>query len=168
MNHLYLFDLLHRIGMEKNEVFMNTEKELLKYETLSFHWMKHLTNFLTLAEYGCFDNEEDISNRMTSDLLIFSDMPIHQITWISTSEHSEVKASIVRLNELSQRINQLIRDLEIWFKENGFEAKGMSVQKIIHNVHRGLYNGFERNIEEIVLHEISLLNQTSSLKGAFQ
>lgn len=157
MNHLYLFDLLHRIGLEKYEVFMNTEKELLKYETLSFHWMKHLTNFLTLAEYGCFDNTEDISNRMTSDLLVFSDMPIHQITWISTSEHSEVKSSIVRLNELSQRINQLIRDLEIWFEENGYEPKDMSVQKIIHNVHRGLYNAFEKNIESVILGEIALL-----------
>lgn len=163
MNHLYLFDLLHRIGMEKNEVFMNTEKELLKYETLSFHWMKHLTNFLTLAEYGCFDNAEDISNRMTSDLLVFSDMPIHQITWISTSEHSELKASIMRLNELSQRINQLIRDLEIWFEEHGYEPKDISVQKIIHNVHRGLYNAFEKNIERIIVGEIALLPKKESV-----
>jgi len=138
---------------------MNTEKELLKYETLSFHWMKHLTNFLKLAEYGCFDNAEDINNRMIRDLLMFSDMPIHQIMWISTSEHSEVKASIVRLNELSQRINQLIRDLEIWFEENGYEPKDMSVQKIIHNVHRGLYNAFEKNIESVILGEIALLSK---------
>jgi len=168
VNHLYLFGLLHETGKEKNEVFMNTEKELLKIDTLSLHWMKHLPNFLSLAEYGCFKSKdkdkEEIPNRITRDLLMFSDMPIHEVKWISTSEHSKVKESIVQLNELSLRINQLIRDLEYWFNEEGFDLKNPSVQKIIHNVHRGIYNGFERPIEKTVEQEIALL-KPSNLVG---
>lgn len=165
MNHLYLFELLHQMGKEKNAVFMNTEKELLKIDTLSFHWMKHLSNFLSLAEYGCFKDQENIPIQMFRDLLMFSDMPIHEVKWISTSEHSELKASIERLNELSLRINQLIRDLEYWFEEQGYDVKNPSVQKIIHNVHRGLYNGFENNIKKIVVKEISLLNHNTLVEN---
>lgn len=145
------------MGKEKNGVIMNTEKELLKIEALSFHWMKHFPNFLSLAEYGCFKNKEDIPNRITRDLVMFSDLPIRQAKWISKSEHSKLKSSIEQLNDLSLRINQLIRDLEYWFNEQGYDSKNPSVQKIIHNVHRGIYNGFERPIKKTVIQEIDLL-----------
>jgi len=149
-----LFQSLNELGLERERLYAQAHHHVRRLFGKSFLTLRLSSNFLEIAEFGVFESEEEINLSLNRSMIYHLQRPVNTIQ----EDYPDLVPLLVELNEVSQRINTLIRDLEKNLEEHGYDSTNHSVKKIIHNVEYGSYNGFCNDTPLIAMNELKLIN----------
>lgn len=149
-----LFQSLNELGLKRERLYVQAHHHVRRLFGKSFLTLRLSSNFLENAEFGVFESEKEISLSLNRSMIYHLQRPVNTIQ----EDYPELIPLLVELNEVSQRVNTLIRDLEKNLEEHGYDSTNHSVKKIIHNVEYGSYNGFCSDTPQIAMNELNLIN----------
>lgn len=149
-----LFQSLNELGLTRERLYAQTHHYVRRLFGKSFLTLRLSSNFLENAEFGVFESEEEISLSLNRSMIYHLQRSVDSLK----EDYPALMPLLVELNDVSQRINTLIRDLEKNLEGHGYDSTNHSVKKIIHNVEYGSYNGFCSDTPMIAMNELKLIN----------